>query len=53
MILENNDKKILILNTNVGNTSEEVSDQINARDLLLEIRDAIEEGGYKPVSQIV
>ena len=53
MILENNDKKILIFNANTNNNGEEISDDINARELLLEIRDAIEEGGYNPVSQIV
>lgn len=55
MIIENNDKKILSPvgfqpNDNGESTEETV---INHRELLLEICDAIVEGGYNPVSQIV
>ena len=55
MIIETNDKKILSPvgfqpNDNGGSAEETV---INHRELLLEICDAIVEGGYNPVSQIV
>ena len=53
MIIENkNDKKILTLN-NIPSDLGTEDEKINTDELLLEICNAIREGGFNPVSQIV
>lgn len=53
MIIENkNDKKILTLNNIPSDTGNE-DEKTNTDELLVEICNAIRDGGFNPVSQIV
>lgn len=53
MLSGNNEKRIIITKQNNQNPPAEIADNRNTREILLEICDAIVEGGYNPVSQIV